>query len=82
MDRQENRNKSPDAAAGPRDSGYEMMREGDPIDERLLDEGDRSPEGIEAAAEESFVRDQRDPQHPSRVEREFDVEDPSHSQGI
>jgi hypothetical protein len=57
------------------------------IEERLLDEGDRSPESMEAAAEDAFDRDQREnPDHPSRRQRELDrehgIENPSHSQGI
>lgn len=57
------------------------------IEERLLDEGDRDPRSMEAAADDAFVADQRrNPDHPSRrqreLEEEHDVENPSHSQGI
>jgi hypothetical protein len=57
------------------------------IEERLLDEGDRSQGAMEAAAEDAFVQEQRDdPDHPARRQRELDrehgVEDPAHSQGI
>jgi len=57
------------------------------IEERMLNQGDRDPRGMEAAAEDAFVEDQREnPDHPSRRQRELDrehgVENPSHSQGI
>lgn len=57
------------------------------IEERMLDEGDRDPRSMEAAADEAFVEDQRNnPDHPSRRQRELDrehgIENPSHSQGI
>jgi hypothetical protein len=57
------------------------------IEERLLDQGDRSQGSMEAAAEDAFVQDQRsNPGHPSRRQRELDqeqgVENPAHSQGI
>jgi hypothetical protein len=57
------------------------------IEERMLDEGDRDPRSMEAAADEAFVEDQRNnPNHPSRRQRELDrehgIENPSHSQGI
>jgi len=57
------------------------------IEERMLNEGDRDPRSMEAAAEDAFVEDQREnPDHPSRRQRELDrehgVENPSHSQGI
>ncbi len=85
MERQENRGNTPDTSGAAREENYKTMREGDPIDERLLDEGERSPQSIEAAAEEGFIEDQReDPEHPSRIQREqrSGIEDPSHSQGI
>jgi hypothetical protein len=56
------------------------------IEDRLREEGDRSPQSIESAAEDAFVADQRDPDHPSRKQRELDrehgIEHPSHSQGF
>jgi hypothetical protein len=57
------------------------------IEERLLDQGDRSQGSMEAAAEDAFVQDQRsNPDHPSRRQRELDqehgIENPAHSQGI
>jgi hypothetical protein len=64
-----------------RNSGYSSE-----IEERLLDEGDRSQVSMEATADGAFVQDQRDPDHPSRRQRELDrehgIENPSHSQGI
>jgi hypothetical protein len=60
---------------------------GSQIEERLLDGGDRDPNAIEAAAEAAFVEDQQEnPDHPSRrqrrLDRDHDIENPSHSQGI
>lgn len=57
------------------------------IDERMIDDTERSPDSMESAAEEAFVEDQReDPDHPSRRQRELDrrhgIENPSHSRGI
>jgi hypothetical protein len=56
------------------------------IEERLLNDGHRSPESLESVADDAFVADQRDPDHPSRKQRELEreqgVENPSHSQGI
>lgn len=55
----------------------------DPIEERLLEEGQTSQEDIVTAAQEGFVEDQQSPDHPSRRERELadGVDDPSHSRG-
>lgn len=58
----------------------DATREG-PIEERLLDEGRTSQRDIVTAAQEAFVEDQKDPNHPSRIERSHGVEDPSHSKG-
>jgi hypothetical protein len=60
--------------------------EDDPITERLIDEGDRSPRAISAAAREAFDEDQRrDPDSPTRIRREMaaerGIEDPAHSRG-
>ncbi len=79
MDRQENR---PDTAGTQNDAAH-SSRENDPIEERLLEGREESQQSIEAAAEEAFVEDQREnPDHPTRIRRQFEVEDPSHSQGI
>jgi hypothetical protein len=61
-------------------------REDDPITERLIDDGDRSPRAIPAAAREAFDEDQRrDPESPTRIRREMSaergIEDPAHSRG-
>lgn len=53
-----------------------------PIEERLIDGREESQDSIVSAAEDAFVEDQKSPDHPSRIERKHDVEDPSHSQGI
>jgi hypothetical protein len=56
------------------------------IEERFLNGGERSRGSMEEAAEDAFVEDQRDPDHPSRRQRELDrehgIENPSHSRGI
>lgn len=70
-------------AVGP--AGEVPEREGDPIEERLIEGREESQQSIESAAEDAFVEDQReDPEHPSRIQREqrSGIEDPSHSQGI
>jgi hypothetical protein len=69
------------------DSTRRNSGESPEIEERLLDEGDRSPRSMEAAADDAFVAGQRrNPDHPSRRQRELDeehgIENPSHSQGI
>lgn len=56
-------------------------REGDSIEERLMDAGETSQQSIVTAAQEGFVRDQKDRDHPTRLKREHGVEDPSHSAG-
>jgi hypothetical protein len=55
--------------------------EGDAIERRLLDEQQEGRQNLLDAANEAFVEDQREPDHPSRREREHGVDDPSHSQG-
>jgi len=57
-------------------------REGDSIEERLMDAGETSQRSIETAALEGFERDQESPDHPTRVKRSMQEEDdPSHSVG-
>jgi hypothetical protein len=56
------------------------------IDERLIDDEDRSPRAIEESAQQAFVEDQRsDPEAPTRVKRDLvadlGFEDPAHSRG-
>ena len=53
------------------------------IDERLIDGQDHNDHEIEAAAQDAFVRDQEEPDHPSRIKRQLadGIEDPSHSRG-
>jgi hypothetical protein len=53
----------------------------DPIEERLLDDGETGRQSIIDAAAEGFERDQEDPESPSRRERRESVYDPSHSRG-
>jgi hypothetical protein len=53
----------------------------DPIEERLLDEGETGQQAIVDAAAEGFERDQEDPDSPTRRKRSSGVYDPSHSRG-
>jgi hypothetical protein len=69
------------------DSTRQASGESREIEERFLDNGDQDPRSMEAAADDAFVADQRrNPDHPSRRQRELDeehgIENPSHSQGI
>jgi hypothetical protein len=64
-----------------RTAPLELDREGDSVEERLMDDGETSQRSIVTAAQEGFVRDQENPDHPTRVERDSGVEDPSHSRG-
>ena len=56
-------------------------RNRDPIEERILDDGETGRQSIIDAAAEGFERDQEDPENPSRRERREGVYDPSHSRG-
>lgn len=51
------------------------------IERRLLDEQARSHREIVDAARRASEIDRKDPDSPERREREFGVEDPSHSKG-
>jgi hypothetical protein len=53
----------------------------DPIEERLIDQGQTDRADVIDAAAEAFEQDQRDADHPSRIDRSHGVEDPSHSRG-
>lgn len=53
----------------------------DIIEQRLIDERRTDQQEIISAAQEEFVEDQKDPNHPSRKERSHGVEDPTHSKG-
>ena len=64
-----------------RTAPMDLDREGDSVEERLLDAGETSQQSIVTAAQEGFVRDQESPDHPTRIKRESGVEDPSHSVG-
>jgi hypothetical protein len=57
------------------------QQQDDPIEERLLDQGEEGRQSVIDAASDAFEQDQRDPNHPSRRERAHGVEDPSHSVG-
>lgn len=66
-----------------RTAPLDLDRQGDSVDERLIDDGETSRESIVTAAQEGFVRDQEDPEHPTRIKRDLGagVDDPSHSVG-
>jgi hypothetical protein len=82
MDRNQRNSNSSSSAGADRDSMNAADRQSDPIQDRLLDDREESQENIVDAARQSFTQDQKDAEHPSRVERSAsDVEDPSHSKG-
>lgn len=65
-----------------RTAAQDRDREGDSIQERLMDAGETSQQSIVTAAQEGFVRDQESPDHPTRIKREMaEEDDPSHSKG-
>lgn len=69
MDREQNRSRT--------------QQQDDPIEERLLDQGEEGRQSVIDAASDAFEQDQRDPNHPTRLKRAHGdgVEDPSHSVG-
>jgi hypothetical protein len=64
---------------GNKNAGTRTDNERDPIEERLIRDGETDREDVLGAAQDAFVEDQKDSDHPTRVERQYGVEDPSHS---
>ena len=65
-----------------RRDGEQRQDKGDQeIDRRFLDDQAEGEQEIVDAAADASDRDRQEPGSPERVERSFDVEDPSHSRG-
>ncbi|HET8655599.1 MAG TPA: hypothetical protein VFL93_08815 [Longimicrobiaceae bacterium] len=62
-----------------------QRRGSDPIDRRLIDEGQEGRQNVIDAASEGFVEDQESPDSPThrkrRMVEERGIEDPAHSKG-
>lgn len=81
MDRKQDRSEDARSQAGAPESARNPARQDGPIEDRLMKGGQDSQRDIEDAAQEAFVQDQEDPEHPTRIERRHGAEDPSHSRG-
>ena len=82
MDHSDRISNSSSPSGARRESMNAAEGQNDPIEDRLLDNREESQENIVDAARQSFTQDQKNAEHPSRVERRTgDVEDPSHSKG-